>query len=181
MNQHSGYFVQTPNCIEVDFGMVQTMKDRQVNQYGDDTVLTYFAVDYKKLTHLVFRDFCKIPPTYVVYAEILGGSLLSPHKDHNVYASLNYYVSAGQDETIFFEKKDKNIKGYPASGQTMDNIFKIEDLDEITSFIANTNETYLLNVEKIHCVKKFSTQVRSFIAFQWCHNTYNEVLENLII
>jgi hypothetical protein len=178
MNSFPGYFQQTKNYMEHNIEVLHTLKKTQVNQYN--SMLTYFSVNEEVFLQLNIKKFCKITPTYALYAEINGEGMLNPHKDHNVNASLNYYVEAEHDHTIFYATKNSQVRGYAHSGQSIENIYHETDLNPVCKFVASSNQTYLLNVSEIHSVKRISLNPRIFVAFQWCNHTYQEVLENLV-
>jgi len=145
------------------------------------SALEYFMPsDADKLLKIYTRRFCKIPPTVTLYSTITGSGSIGPHIDHGPLAGLNFYVSAGVDETVFYKKKNKDAAGLQYPGREQSNIFSPDDIDEVDKFVANSNEAYLLDVSKIHSVRKLTNEPRIFIAHLWYEHSYEEVLENLI-
>lgn len=145
-----------------------------------NTHLKYFYLNnVEKFLQVHTRKFCKITPTIVRYAEISGPGFLGAHIDHGPKAALNFYISAGTDETIFYKKKTQNIPSIQYPGQLDNNVFRTDDLIEESKFVSNSNEAYLLDVSKIHSVNKITDCTRIFIAYLWYSNSYEEILENL--
>jgi hypothetical protein len=182
MNNLPGYFTSVKNFIQDTNLLTSLQISDPITQFqGVGTLLKYYGLkNTDHLRTLVKEQVCKIEPTYIIYARITGKGLLGAHIDHGPLVSLNYYISAKEDETIFFEKKDQDIKGEAYLGRTEANIFDIRDLNTVGKFVSNTNEAYLLNVNKIHAVHKKIDETRAFIAFSWHHHTYQEIFDNLI-
>jgi hypothetical protein len=178
-----GYFHKVDNFIDVSSPLLHclelgTVIDRYVS---DQTILEYYLFqDVNTVKTLFTKNYCKIPPTAILYAHIIGEGLLAPHIDHGTFTCLNFYITANEDRTIFFEKKNPNGLGESYPGKAEANIFQLEDVKKVGQFIACDNESYLLNVSKIHCVHKINNTKRSFINFAWNNHTYEEVLEALI-
>lgn len=177
------YFQKVDNFIDVASPLLHNFKIGQLIERYDSSgvILEYFLFEDLDIVKSTFvKNFCKIPPTAILYAHITGQGLLGAHIDHGTLTCLNFYISANEDRTIFFEKKDKHKSGELYPGKTEANIYDIEDLNPVGQFVACSNESYLLNVSKIHCVHKVNDSKRSFVNFAWNYHTYQEVLENLI-
>lgn len=182
MNEFAGYFKQVENFIPNNGLVLENLKiGRFIQKFiSNDTLLEYFEIaDVGKILSLHTRTFCKIPPTYVIFSQITGIGSLEPHKDHGPQVSLNYYIEAGIDKTIFYQKKDEHLQGTYYPGKEEANIYESKDLLPITEFVSSSNESYLLNVSKIHSVQKLTNHKRIFLTYAWHDNTYEEVLENL--
>ena len=187
MNSLPGYFTKIDSIIKSDEDILNNIKLGQLTSsyVGEYVVLEYRHienVDYVLSLHT--RKFCKIDPTHILYASLSGTpspgnhGLLGAHIDHGPKVVLNYYLEADTDVTSFF-KNNKNISGEVYPGREEANVFNTEDLEMIGNFIANSRETFLLNVSEIHCVHKLTDIKRSFISYSWHHNTYQEILDNL--
>jgi len=147
---------------------------------GTDTYLSYcLLTNIGEFMSVHTREFCKIPPSIALYSQLTGQGLHGAHIDHGPKCALNYYISAGIDETIFYKKKTNDVKSMLYPGKTQANGYDVKDLDEVDKFVANSNEAYLLNVSEIHSVNKITNNTRTFIAYLWYNHTYEEVLENL--
>ncbi len=183
MNHLPGYFQKVENFIDLDSDILKNLElSNLIDKYVAPTVvLEYYEFkDLKKVRSILKRKFCKIDPTYVLYSQITGEGLLGAHIDHGPLVCLNFYMTANEDKTIFFKKKNDTVSGEIYPGKEDANVFDIKDLDYVGEFVANNNESYLLNVSKIHCVHKVNDSKRTFINFAWCDHTYEEVLDNLI-
>lgn len=182
MDNLPGYYTKIKDFIKLDVDALNNLElGNKVDQYNfSGTLLEYHLFkDTQQVESLITRKFCKIDPTYVTYAQITGKGLLEPHIDHGPLVNLNYYLSAGEDETIFFQKKYDTVLSQQYPGKKESNIFSLDDLNEVGKFISLSNEAYLLNVSNIHCVNKITNIKRSFISFSWYHHTYQEVLDSL--
>jgi hypothetical protein len=183
MTDLPGYFTKIEDFIKLDLDDFNKLElgDKIEHYVGSGTLLEYYCFkDVKQVTSLITRRFCKIEPTYVTYAQITGKGLLGAHIDHGPLVNLNYYISAEEDETVFLKKKQGDVKGKIYPGKDEAKVFDLKDLDEVGRFVSKSNEAYLLNVSEIHCVNKLVDTKRAFISFSWHHNTYQEVLDNLI-
>ena len=188
MTNLPGYFIKIDSIFKPDENILNNLKLGQLILpvfVGESVVLQYRAIeniDYVWSLHT--RKFCKIDPTYIIYASITGNpssenpGLIGPHIDHGPRVALNYYLEAETDITYFF-KNSKNISGKVYPGKEEANVFDEKDLEPVGNFVANSRETFLLNVSQIHCVRKLTDIKRSFISYSWHHNTYQEILDNL--
>jgi hypothetical protein len=144
---------------------------------GSGAELKYFQIDnITEFVQMHSKEICKIYPDDVTFAEITGNGILGAHIDQGPLVALNFYLNAGIDETVFYEKKDNSILNNYVS-----KVFHFDDLDPKTSFIANTKDIYLLNVSRIHAVFKKTNIPRQFICYHWYNNSFDEIKENLLI
>ncbi len=178
-----GYYKKVNNFIDLESPRLHDFKlGPLIDRYDStDTILEYYLfADAKAVRTLFVKEYCRIPPSAILYATITGQGLLAPHVDHGTLTCLNFYITADEDRTIFFEKKDQDQTGEIYPGKAEANIYDLKDLKKVGEFVACNNESYLLNVNKIHCVHKINASKRSFINFAWDNHCYQEVLENLI-
>ena len=90
-----------------------------------DVTLEYFGVknlDLFRKQHT--RKFFSIPPSRIRYVKITGTGILQPHRDHNTTVSLNYYISANDDQTIFYNTISSDIAPIAYPGKTESNVYK---------------------------------------------------------
>jgi hypothetical protein len=104
---------------------------------------------------------------------------LAPHRDHNTTAALNFYISAKEDRTVFYKPND-DATSISYRDKEEANLYKLDQLTEIDSFVANINDVYLLDVSNVHSVFKTTQEPRMFISYLWNHISYEEVLDNII-
>ena len=144
-----------------------------------DVILEYFSIDNIDLFRKQHtRKFYTIPPSRVRYVKITGTGILQPHIDHNTSAALNYYISAKEDKTIFYKPLLNSIPiKYP--GKQEANVYNLDSLVETGEFIARSNQTYLLDVSKIHAVIKTNPEDRIFIAYLWDNHSYEQLLKDI--
>jgi hypothetical protein len=81
---------------------------------------------------------------------------IPPHTDSHVSATINFYVKAIDCKTNFYKKVDRDI-GVKMTTQTTGRTFKEDDLELTGSFIAESNEAWLLDVSNPHSVKNIGT------------------------
>lgn len=178
-----GYFKKIDNFIDLNSPLLHNLRlGKLVDQYQAPSVsLEYYEFsNLDEIQKLIIKPFCKIKPTLVCYSQITGKGLLGAHIDHGPLACLNFYITAQEDRTIFFKKKDENIQAEIYPGKDEANVYDIKDLDVVGEFVAESNDAFMLNVNKIHCVYKINEAKRSFINFAWYHHSYEEVINNLI-
>lgn len=146
--------------------------------------LQYYTLNnFDKFRAIHSKKFCKIDPTTVSFAKIIGPGEIGPHTDAGVKVALNYYITAGTDETIFYKSKDYNINTieYNSSDAAYTpNVYNADDLYTVGKFVAESGDAYILDVSQIHSVNKITNVPRMFIAYLWYNNSYDEILENLL-
>lgn len=149
---------------------------------GDASIEYFNLANIQEFRNCHLRKFFTIPPTTVLYTEVKGDvdGLLWPHKDHNTLCVLNYYIHAGNDETVFYSLKNNEVQPFRYKDKEVSNIYCPDDLVEVDKFVAHSNDAYLLDVSQIHAVKKLTDQPRIFISYQWKENIYNEILDDIM-
>jgi hypothetical protein len=115
----------------------------------------------------------------VRWAEVLNPGVLYPHRDHNVSTVLNYYISGGEDVTVFYKPKPGCEKGLTYPGKNVANIYLFNMVEEVARFVAKPGEAYLLDVTQIHAVFKTSPEPRQFINYVWKDTPYSEMLDDI--
>lgn len=148
------------------------------SQYiSDSVILQYFSIhNEQEFINQYRQNIFSIKPSRVSFAIIRGKGMLLPHKDHGCQVSLNYYITADEDITNFYSTSNSNISGIKYPGKIQSNIFNEKDLIKEDSFIANSNDLFLLNVSEIHSVEKINNSPRMFITYSWDNVTYDELL-----
>jgi len=167
--------------IKKDFTSWESLKgDNLLSQYDSkETVLSYYNIsniDYFKTIHT--RKFFTIQPNRVRFSILTGQGLLSPHRDHDAATVLNYYISAEEDQTIFYNVNEF-AEPFSYKEGSAKNIYKLEDLTENDKFIAGSGDAYLLDVTKTHSVYKTSIAPRLFISYIWMHHDFETILNDI--
>ena len=147
--------------------------------------LNYFQIqnqlDLEKLYKNNFQF--KITPDIIRFVTITGeeGEIL-PHVDHGIKVALNFYIQTSNlDSTIFYDKKSEDVSSFKYNETKLEsNVYNKLDLTPKETFTSKDNSMFLLNVTKIHSVKKESKLPRIFIAFMWKNNTFDEILNMLM-
>jgi hypothetical protein len=158
----------------------QQFMGNEVAKFVSGTVtLEYYALEnVESFRKLHLRNLFGIRPDRVQFATIDGVGFLAPHRDHNTLVTLNYYAIAGDDVTIFYKEKEGAVP-VTYEGKEQANIFNPNDLLEVGSFVANSNEAFLLDVSQIHAVLKTNPEPRVFVSYAWANHTYDQVLDSL--
>lgn len=81
---------------------------------------------------------------------------IPPHTDSYITATINFYVKANDCETKFYKKVDDNI-GVKMTNQTNGRTYKEDQLEFTGSFVAETNDVWLLDVSNPHSVQSLNT------------------------
>ena len=97
-----------------------------------------------------------------------------PHWDIFSTATLNVYAEPNDAKTSFWRINDNAT---PSNGgyNVVNNIYELEDLTYLDSFIANSGDSYLLNVSRVHTVDLARDKQRSMIQFGWTSKSYDEI------
>ncbi len=115
-----------------------------------------------------------INPTDVNITSIVHPGSLA-HKDHWPVV-LNYYFNPSNDVTYWWEQTQNFIEDEPAGATN----YKLSNLKEIGSFVAQKNDLYLLNTKVVHSVSIRKTSAPRFILkFGWEHGTFDEILNSI--
>jgi hypothetical protein len=122
-----------------------------------------------------------IPPTMIQYCEFTGGGLVTPHIDRDTTVALNLYLETADCRTIFYKVKETSGANpeLHSNKSQLATVSNLNNLEEIGSFIAKNNETYLLNTDMLHGIEKPDTRPRTMITFRWMRYSYDEILESL--
>ena len=170
------------NFLNPNFDQWQDLKGSQLfSKYeSGTTTLEYFNIkDVDLFKKLHTRRPFTINPERIRFSCVTGSGILAPHRDHNTTAALNFYVSANTDRTVFYKPNDDATRiNYKDKEDA--NIYNLDQLTEIDSFVANTNDVYLLDVSNVHSVFKTTQEPRMFVSYLWNNISYEEILGNII-
>jgi hypothetical protein len=138
----------------------------------------YMPTNLEKFISLHPKPFCKIRPEGAFITEVTGQGLLDPHIDHTIKCCINFYFEPNGSVTSFHvPNAESSAKMYP--GESVANLYKIEDVTEVATFTAEPNEAYVLNVSKIHSVYSPNPGTRRFISYNWINYSFEEIVANL--
>ena len=147
--------------------------------------LNYFQIENQLDLEKLYKDNFqfKITPDIIRFVTITGeeGEIL-PHVDHGIKVALNFYIQTSNlDETIFYDKNSEDVSSFKYNETKIEsNVYNKLDLTHKETFSSTNNSMFLLNVTKIHSVKKVSKFPRIFIAYMWKSNTFGEILNTLM-
>lgn len=147
--------------------------------------LNYFQIkNQSELEKNYINNFkFKITPDIIRFVMIKGeGGEIGPHVDHGIKVALNFYIQTSNiDETVFYDKNNENISAFKYNEtKNESNIYNKADLTITETFSSIDNSMFLLDVTKIHSVKKASEFPRIFLAFLWKNNTFGEILNSIM-
>ena len=145
----------------------ESLKGDLYHQYTGDTYLRYSYIDnsLKFYVKSLFSNFTDIAPCTIRYVEIIGDTLIAPHKDYGLACSVNYYFKTASAKTVWFNEK---LNAVPTiSNSEKSHVYNYSDLIIADQFVAQDNECYLLNTSQIHSVLKSNNQQRQFIQIQY--------------
>ena len=118
----------------------------------------------------------QLPPDDINITVIESGGAIAPHTDVCCTA-LNYYVHAEKEVTTFYN----NLTGHkwPASTPGLHG-YDIDQLAPVCSFVAVTNDCYLINTHVPHTVSfSYANSTRTLLRFVWNHANFEQVLSSI--
>lgn len=151
------------------------------NSYGGNKLfpkIAYYNIKDMDYFNSCFPAVCKVSNDTLFYTEILGGSTLVAHTDHGVQCCINYYLEPNNSTTYFYDENGVLPSTYP--GKTTANIYDVGNIILVDKFVAKKNDCYLLDVSKIHSVSSPDLGKRCFITWQWNHELFDTISDNLI-
>lgn len=105
---------------------------------------------------------------------------IPPHTDTEIITTINFYVYTDNCKTTFYNLKTDTPKKYQIENQTDGYIFDVGDLEEVSSFVAKPNETWVLDVKKVHGVEPLGEiKLRKAITLGTRIHNYDAVCEML--
>jgi hypothetical protein len=129
-----------------------------ITNYGKLIDNTFYGISYNHVTTVDQHEIFKIIPNKYKNKFLLNfmtiNTSIRPHTDNNLTAVVNFYIKAGFGRTIFYDFNTTNpirMKKYKI--QTNGDIFDINDLVEVDSFVAKDGEAYILDITKPHGVE----------------------------
>jgi hypothetical protein len=115
--------------------------------------------------------------------QLIATSVIPPHTDSEIQATINFYIDTGNYTTKFYKIKDFENRKFHIATQTTGSIFFEHQLDTIEMFDANPKDIYLLNVTVPHSVvtnnNTDSSVTRTALSLQTKKHNFNTVLEML--
>lgn len=164
MHEHR-YFRKIP----IDIGFTKSAgRGRYVVRYG---AIWYFTVTGSVLTP---EQQSILAPDNIRFVEIIGPNQVSPHRDHSTTTALNCYFKAGGAITHYWNVKP-GAQAIRFPGAETSNIYTLEDVEHVDSFMAQDGDAYLLDVSSVHSVERASAAARRFIQFSWDTKTFDEI------
>lgn len=111
---------------------------------------------------------------------MFANSYLPPHTDSHILSTINIYTQPSNCRTVFYKLKEgNNPTTYKLQHQSNGEIFDINDLEEIDSFVAEEGDVYLMDVTLPHSVIPLTSDEvnRIAIKIQSLSYTYDETVK----
>jgi hypothetical protein len=104
-----------------------------------------------------------------------------PHIDNSSLVAINFYIKANNYETAFYKKITADPIMIKHHNHTNGGLFQYKDLEKQCSFVAKDNETFILNVNQVHSVRKLNSTVfyRKALVLNSHIITFDETMEFL--
>jgi hypothetical protein len=138
----------------------------------------YSTINNGEYTDYLNNIFKELKPKDVLYCEFPGAW---PHVDHDdSKCAINHYYVTQNAETIFYKSKP-GAQTFSVPGEDESNLYHKKDIIKETSFYAEPNSVYLLDVTKIHGVGRSRINLNGLRTFvKWRFNApYKEIYQQL--
>jgi len=169
------YFTQLPINIDV----LDTTKFNLIPRRTFENKNYYSSINNQKYTEYLNNIFEALNPRDISYCEFPGAK---PHIDHdNSKCAINHYYVTQNAETIFYKSKI-NAKPFALNNEGAACMYHPEDIIEESSFCAQPNSIWLLNVTEIHSISRpgvWLPGIRTFVKWRF-DAPYEEIYQRLI-
>jgi hypothetical protein len=147
--------------------------------YKGDYISTYGLISYYRVNRaytILPIELLKLTADRITWTEVSPEACL-PHRDQGVSVNLNIYIDPGQAVTKFYNINTGANPYSPNTEKFYPNLYRSEDLEFSSEFLAQPGEAYLLDVGKVHQVVGLEKGLRSMIQLSWNSRPYDEILE----
>jgi len=154
-----------------------TIKEVQTSFMKSGKGIAYHYVDFNK-----FNMFDIIPEKYRDYFFVTMmciNTQIPPHSDSGIKSNINIYLKTDNCLTQFYKFKNNTPQTEQVKNQTDGFIFNENDLEKTNSFIAKTNEAWLLNVSLPHSVipqGRFEDRMAVAMSSTLCYDEVKQIL-----
>jgi len=104
---------------------------------------------------------------------------IPPHTDTEIKTTINFYIRTDNCRTVFYRAKTSEPTTFQIENQTDGFIFEDSDLEAVDSFVAQPNETWVLDVKQIHSVEPTGEVLRTAVTVGTHVHEYAAVIEML--
>lgn len=152
-----------------------------VSKFTETNLFIAYAIDGKGIAFYNVdnydRDlvFSIIPERFradFVVKEMKINRNIPPHTDSHITATINFYVKTTDCKTNFFKKVDNSL-GVKMTAQTDGRTFKEDQLEFTGSFVAETDDVWLLDVSCPHSVQSLTNSEIDRVAIVLQSRKYN--------
>jgi hypothetical protein len=145
------------NCLKIaeDFHISSFEKDELKISYGLEVDGIWKGIKYFKLKEIDEVKVRSLLPESVrnefdIFVMEINNKI-PPHTDSGILSTINIYLETEPCSTQFY-RYNQDHEVMQIDNQTNGKLFRIKNLIPEDSFIANTNEVWLLDVSKPHSV-----------------------------
>jgi hypothetical protein len=103
---------------------------------------------------------------------VINSKYIPPHKDDDITMVINYYTQTSNATTTFWKQANSKTQSFGKSGSVYDEC----DLTQTSSFKADQNDVWALNVMEIHSVRS-EGDLRTAYCLQSETVTFDEFLK----
>jgi hypothetical protein len=156
-----------------------------LHQFGKTINGNWVGISYYKVDKVIEEKLKSLLPEkyrhlFEVNYMVINSPYIPPHTDNKISTTINFYVNTADAVTKFHTKKyDVQLSSEKLPEQSNGRLYKPEELDIVSEFIAKPNEVYLLDVQKIHSVhcnkqeNRTAYCVQSLLSFEKCLEIFN--------
>lgn len=173
-NMAHSLFKKLSAAADIDFKILDTRIEFELDNNGHK--IQYSNVYSQYLDNFIasLGDYSKHFYSSFVSIE----TNVPPHTDIVDRVNINFYIETGNYKTTFYKSNEGNSKfTYADHGDGY--AYRIEELEEIDSFVAKPGDVYILNGKIIHGVSSAECLPRKFLQVSANDLEYDQVLEIL--
>lgn len=122
----------------------------------------------------------KIPSKYwsdfIPTVMVINYQEIPPHIDNGILTTINFYVDTADAVTSFYKETNRTTTS-KLPNQTDGSLYDVETLEYVSSFKAEANDVYVLDVKQIHSVSCSQATERFVYCLQTSFIPYDEVIK----
>lgn len=157
-----------------DFEVLDQRIEFELDAHGHR--IQYFNVTSRYIDDFIAGFGPHSPHFHTSYVNV--ETAVPPHTDIVDRVSINFYIETGDYHTRFY-CGDDHITGQTYADHGDGHVYNLDELQELTSFVAVPGDVYLLDGKCIHAVTGTGHQARKFIQVSSTDLEYEQVLNML--
>lgn len=160
------------NFLDVDYSKFKGDKFRE---YETSSLCYYYINDKESLKKILPKQIFNLPCQFK-FVELTESKIVPPHRDYDLYTSINFYFNPGTAITLWYTEKANTTE--ITNHNERSRVYNIKDLNLVDRFVALKNDVFVFNNSEIHAVDKRNNSLRQFIQIQY-NNSFDEVVESI--